>query len=200
MKDIQESVKKISEKEGYTMVFLICLVSIIVSVFKKPRLINFAVSFIGLFLFFISVEVFVVTIEWSRLAPVRFFPSNLRQIGFALEKCAKKNKGNLPSAANWYDSLLKCDPIKYAFRNDGQKHDDGLSEFAFNANISGLKLVELPKNTVLIFETLLAKNPAGGPELMSTNNHPIKGCFVLFTDMHIAFVRAEDFNNLRWKP
>ncbi len=80
------------------------------------------------------------------------------------------------------------------------KNDEGLSEFAFNATLSDMKRTELPKDVVLLFETKLAKNPAGGPELMSTNNHPIIGCFVLFADMHIAFVRAEDFNNLRWKP
>jgi hypothetical protein len=135
-----------------------------------------------------------------RIAPIRIFSSNLRQLRFTLEKYAKKNKGNLPSATDWCESLIKCDSIKYAFRNNGTKNDDGLSEYAYNTNISGLKLAELPKSTVLLFETSLAKNPAGGPELMSNNNHPIKGCFVLFADMHVAFIRAEDFNNLRWKP
>jgi hypothetical protein len=133
----------------------------------------------------------------------RFYPFHLRFLGHALRQYKEGQVRQLPQANNWCEALIKFDPnwSPNAFINNrNDKVSEGMSEYAFNANLSELKLAELPNITVLLFETPLAKNPAGGPELMSTNNHPIKGCFVLFTDMHIAFIRAEDFNNLRWKP
>jgi hypothetical protein len=169
--------------------------------FKKPRTIKILVSFLSFLLSF-----------WAFLAPgmsharmgyskAKTYSDHLRSFRYPLQDFARKHNDQLPGADNWCDALLGVEPSPtYIFRIDNNLKDANMSNFAINANISGLKLAELPKNTVLLFETPLAKNPAGGPELMSTNNHPAKGCFVLFADMHIAFVRAEDFNNLRWKP
>jgi hypothetical protein len=135
-------------------------------------------------------------------SPAKLYPYHLHSIGRTLEKYAKGHNGQLPGADNWCGTLLRVNSslTPHDFRIDSTPKDSNMSDFAINPNVSESKLAELPKNTVLLFETPLAKNPAGGPELMSTNNHPIKGCFILFADMHIAFVRAEDFNNLRWKP
>jgi hypothetical protein len=181
-------------------IILLCLISVVVSIFKKPRVINFFVSIFSLFLVLVSMGICAPTIDRAKGAPVRIYCFNLNRLSYSIKEYAKKNQGNLPSATYWCESLIKFKPYTYGFRNEYGKNYDGLSDYAFNANISGLKLAELPKNTVLLFETKLAKNPAGGTELINSENHPLKGCFVLFTDMHVAFVRAEDFNNLRWKP
>ena len=130
------------------------------------------------------------------------YPIHLRSIGHTLEKYANGHNGQLPASDNWSVELLRFNSSLTSddFMIDRTPKDANMSDFAINSNVSNLKLSNLQKDFVLLFETPLAKNPSGGPELMSTNNHPIKGCFVLFADMHIAFVRAEDFNNLRWKP
>jgi len=126
---------------------------------------------------------------------------NLRDLGYSLKKYGEEYSGQLPHKINWCDELIAFDSNSSDEMRKGRvKNDEGLSEFAFNSNLSELKLAELPKDVVLLFETPLAKNPAGGPELMSTDNHSAKGRFVLFGDTHVEFVRAEDFNNLRWKP
>jgi hypothetical protein len=181
-------------------IFVLSLIFVVISIFKKPRVINFIVCFAGALLIYISLCISAPPLARTHGVSARTFCSNLISLSYSIKEYAQKNQGNLPSASYWCESLIKCKPNTYGFRNEHVKNQEGMSEYAFNANLSGAKLAELPKNTVLFFETPLAKNPAGGPELMSTNNHPIKGCFVLFADMHVAFVRAEDFNNLRWKP
>lgn len=158
--------------------------------------VSFIMSFCAFFLPFI-------THERMRNSTARFYPFHLQFLGDALRQYKEGQVRQLPQANNWCDTLIKLDPNLFpnAFINDrNDKISEGMSEYAFNANLSKLKLAELPKDVILLFETTRARNPAGGPELMSTNNHPIKGCFVLFADKHIAFVRTEDFNNLRWKP
>ncbi|MGD0552299.1 MAG: hypothetical protein ABSB25_06565 [Sedimentisphaerales bacterium] len=133
-------------------------------------------------------------------SPAKIYPFHLRNIGHTLEIYTKEHNGQLPASDSWCDAVLSFVPSfpRSYFAIDPKDKD--MSVFAMNSNVSESKLSELPKNTVLLFETPLAKNPAGGPELMSINNHPVKGCYVLFADMHVEFVRAEDFNNLRWKP
>jgi hypothetical protein len=179
---------------------MLSIVAAIDGLFKKPRTIKILVSILSFSLSF-----------WAFLIPFRthnkmcnsvekYYVFHLQDFGRIIKR---ETKGQLPQATNWCETLIKLDPNSFPeifINNPNLKISEGMSEYAFNTNVSGLKLAELQNNTVLFFETPLAQNPAGGPELMSTNNHPIKGCFVLFADMHIAFVRAEDFNNLRWKP
>jgi hypothetical protein len=179
-------------------ILLLSLISVVVSIFKKSRVINITMSLIGVLTAYAATSTATITLDRVRGASARIYITNLRGLDYALKEHSKEHNSQLPSAVNWCDAVRKFYP--QGLRNDLSQNDNGLSNYAFNTNLSEIKRTELSKNTVLLFETQLAKNPAGGPELMSMNNHPLKGCFVLFADMHIAFVRAEDFNNLRWKP
>jgi hypothetical protein len=51
---------------------------------------------------------------------------------------------------------------------------------------------------VLLFESKPGWNQNGGPELLSCN-HRQEGCNVLFADMHVEFVKAENFHRLQWR-
>jgi len=183
-----------------------CLASVLVSfialftgIFNKPRLLNVASGCLGLIIAYIAMIIFTETISRSRHAAGEF--NSIRSLGYTLKKYNEEHNGRNPQAINWCDELIAFDTNSSNEMRKGYiKNDEELSDFAFNANLSEMKLAELPKDVVFLFETKLAKNPAGGSELMSTNNHPAKGCFVLFGDMHVEFVRVEDFNNLRWKP
>jgi peroxiredoxin Q/BCP len=42
-------------------------------------------------------------------------------------------------------------------------------------------------------------NQHGGPELLSFKHRKGTGCNVLFSDMHVEFVKAEDIDKLRWE-
>ncbi len=66
-----------------------------------------------------------------------------------------------------------------------------------------------PVDVVLLFETQGGWNQHGGPELLSTQNHPehkdwfwgyrVPGCNVMFNDGHVEFVPKDRFDELKWK-
>jgi hypothetical protein len=181
--------------------FVISIISLISDLFKKHHFVNIVASCLGLLMAFYALHTVLITLNRMREAQREISCYNLRDLGYRLEKYAVERDELLPHATNWCDALIKFNSYSLReMRKGWVKNDEGLSEFAFNANLSELKMAELPKDVVFLFETKLAKNPAGGAELMNPENHPLKGCFVLFGDMHVEFVRAEDFNNLRWKP
>ncbi len=158
-------------------------------------------GFLSFFLSFWALLVPFITHNRMAESSAKLYPYHLHNIAHGLETYVKAHNGQLPPSASWCAALAESDSslTPGVFTID-PKNAEQLSDFGMNANVSGLTLSDLPKDTVLVFETPLTKNPAGGPELMSMNSHPIKGCFILFADMHVEFVRAEDFNNLRWKP
>ena len=82
---------------------------------------------------------------------------------------------------------------------------EGYNRYAFNQNLRDICLSEIPGDVVLFFETEIpsgrepAKNPVGGCESIA-KHHYDRGAVVMFADLRIEFVKAEDFNNLRWQP
>ena len=42
------------------------------------------------------------------------------------------------------------------------------------------------------------RNQAGGPELLTTENHEGEGCFILFSDGHVEFIEKESIEDLKW--
>jgi hypothetical protein len=180
---------------------LLTITALTTNQLKKSHSINIGVGFLCLLLNYAAVATTQFILSCNRVAPAKVCTHQLQQLGHIFQKYSEEHGNQLPSSLNWCDILIEKSKFYSNFlRNPQVETNEPLSNYAFNANLSELKLAELPKSTVLLFETKLAKNPAGGPELMSTNNHSLRGCFVLFTDMHVEFVRAEDFNNLRWKP
>jgi hypothetical protein len=180
---------------------VVSITSIVAKSQKGSRSVNIIVSSLSFLISFAAVWTVPATLDRMREAAREIPSRNLSQLGYTLENYGKEHNCQLPIGITWCDEIIKFDPYSSNKMRKGRvKNDEGLSEFALNINLSELKLNELPKNVVLLFETKLAKNPAGGAELINAENHPLKGCFVLFGDMHVAFVRAEDFNNLRWKP
>jgi hypothetical protein len=181
--------------------FLVSFIALVTGFFNKHRLLNVAAACLGLIIAYFAGITFMTTIARKRHAAREISCFNLNALGYKLKNYGIEYSGQLPHKTNWCDELITFDSnTSDELRKGWVKNDEGLSEFAFNANLSNMKRAELPKDVVLLFETKLAKNPAGGAELITSENHPLKGCFVLFGDMHIAFVRAEDFNSLRWKP
>lgn len=59
------------------------------------------------------------------------------------------------------------------------------------------KFLEYPDSGKKVYE--LRWNQFGGPEILTTENHKGKGCNILFTDSHVAFVRTERLGELRWE-
>jgi hypothetical protein len=104
--------------------------------------------------------------------------------------------GRLPQADNWQDVMLDLDPNvtrTYGLAREGKR-------FALNESLRGFVLKDVPSDVVVLSETEPGVNPVGGRESITPDNHYGMGSLVLFGDLHMEFVKAEDFNDLRWKP
>ena len=122
--------------------------------------------------------------------------TNLKGIGMAMMVYVQDNREEYPTPSQWSDLL-----IQYADVSEGQfickGAETGPCNYAMNANIEELG-VKAPSDMVLIFESQPGWNQAGGPELLTTDNHQGKGANILFVDGHVEFVKAENISKLRW--
>lgn len=82
----------------------------------------------------------------------------------------ERNNGHLPDANSWCDSLLEYDSAlsEKSFIHPGAKVMElkGECHFAFNKNLSGVKLSDAASDTVLLFWADGAWNLNGGVELL----------------------------------
>jgi len=109
---------------------------------------------------------------------------NLRLLGEALVQYAKTDSGHLPSAENWCDSLLEKST---ELTRENFKHPKaaylgfkGECQFAFNKNLSGAKISEIPDDVVLVFEADGDWNLNGTGELLKTRYREHGHIAVLF--------------------
>jgi len=97
---------------------------------------------------------------------------NLKLLGDSLIKYAKDNSGCLPDAAHWCDSLMKHNKelTKENFKHPNPKvfQLKGECHFAFNKNLSGMQLGDIPGDVVLLFEADGGWNLNGAAELLRT--------------------------------
>jgi hypothetical protein len=122
--------------------------------------------------------------------------SNLRTLSAAMIMYADDNDGMYPTTSKWCDLLIEYIDEEY-FKCS--RTSEGRCNYAMNKTIEKLGTDSSP-DMVLLFETWPGWNQAGGPEILTTNNHNGEGCNVVFIDLHAQFVRTEDINDLRWTP
>jgi hypothetical protein len=197
------------------MVFGIISLYRIRSIKKKLKGKIYAIIGIGFFIFYCFMVVSLIGFNAiSERAGERKYAGYKRLIKLheSLLEYSRKHKGYLPNANNWCDLLLNND-------NNLSKEDfvnpyigEFECNFAFNKNLSGLKLSEMPKNIVLLFEADGDWNLNGGPELLKER----KGfyTYILFPDFtfriydfrykgHYAYdpnLRSWTIKQLRWEP
>lgn len=135
---------------------------------------------------------------------------NLSQISQALQIYANDYDNQFPEPNQWCDLLLKNGYIKpellvnpslivrcpytgqiILYRPSPKK---GRCHFAMNPNC---KLTS-PSDTVLLFETDEGWNKFGGPELLTTQRHKEKGCYVLLNNKGTRFISKS--SQVKWKP
>lgn len=146
-------------------------------------------------------------------AKVVLCQSNLKQIGLAIAEYAKNNEGFLPAADKWCDLLTEHykELPEELFRCPAAK--SGRCNYAFNKNLDGLRLTDVPEDVVLVFEaykrrdyrTLDTKgwNLSGGVELLDITRHsPDQWCNILFADGRVRGYDVDDFikEPPRWQP
>lgn len=182
------------------------LISLIVSPLREPRLKNLGTALVAFGLAIAAWNISNRAFDRARSLPARSCGMHMRRIGEALKKYSEEHDGRLPAAANWCEALL--DNSKYINSDDfliffycrGARTPKGQSSYALNESAAGMCLAELPGDVILVFETMYGENPVGGRELITADNHDGKGSIVLLGDLQVAFIKAEDFNDLRWEP
>ncbi|OHB52066.1 MAG: hypothetical protein A2Y10_11065 [Planctomycetes bacterium GWF2_41_51] len=127
--------------------------------------------------------------------------TNLSGLGKAMLVYTNDYNDTFPTAEKWCDLLIEySDVTPQQLLCPGDVKSDVQSSYAFNVNLSGMNISDVPPDTVLIFEAPAGSNPVGGPEILNTQRHQGEGCNIIFADCHVKFVRTEDLQTLRWKP
>jgi len=180
--------------------YIVILVCIVLSIMRKHKLLNLTISVLAFFLvFFIAHPVFFATYERVRSSGARWCPRNVQCLAYRFREYTAKHENALPHVENWCEELVGQD-WPFCLKCPCANTPEGMSSYALNKNVAEMNLDKIPADAVLLFETKAAKDPVGGKELITADNHKGKGGVILFADMHVEFVRVEDFNNLRWKP
>jgi len=106
---------------------------------------------------------------------------------------------SFPSTLKWCDLLIEhTDTTRPTFHCIASATPPHTCNYAMNKNIENFDTGNAPPDMVLLFETKPGWNQAGGPELLSTDNHQGEGCNVLFIDGSVRFIRTRNLDELKW--
>jgi len=141
----------------------------------------------------------------TKVRAERFVSStHLYPLGRAIIRYAKEHNGCLPVAEQWCNLLLEYDKTlsKESFKYPSAEY--GICNYAFNKNLSGLRLDDISHNVVLIFEFESGGdwNLTGTEELLEKTNKNRQHIYVFFANGTIQAYDARNIINepLRWKP
>lgn len=140
--------------------------------------------------------------------------ANLELLGEKIKQYAKEHGGKLPDATRWCDMLTEN--YKELLRDNfiNPKETNNVCHFAFNNNISGSLLDDLPEEVVLLFEAKGKWNLNGNSDLVRKRGSERKWLIgVLFVDGTFGiyyfaigenvecFRSGKEFSQtLKWKP
>jgi len=115
---------------------------------------------------------------------------------------ARDHNDRLPPADTWSDDILPYVKDRRVFVCPNAR--GASSAYAYNRAVAGLALNEIadPQRTVLIYESNLGWNGAGGPETMAPRHVTARGraCVVGFVDGQVIAISSEQLPNLVWQP
>lgn len=185
------------------LLLLKLVISSIMFLFKLPRSRGFAYLVLGLIFTIIGAMFDEVNYQTQiRNNPINACKSNMIHVRDLIDLYKKKHQQQLPSFENWHYALdMEAESMRNHFRCEGSNTPEELRDYALNSNLKGLQLDKVPGDVVLLFETNKPdKTPLGTEESITAKNHKGKGIIIMFADFHLEYVRAKDFDKLRWKP
>jgi prepilin-type processing-associated H-X9-DG protein len=122
--------------------------------------------------------------------------TNMHNLGRAMLIYANDHDG-FPTTSKWCDLLIEHAEVDPSlFRCKGAF--EGPCNYAMNTNLENFDMANAPPDMVFLFETKPGWNQAGGPEMLTTDNHQGEGCNILFADNHVEFVKTRDLDKLKW--
>ncbi|HIJ51557.1 MAG TPA: DUF4190 domain-containing protein [Planctomycetes bacterium] len=123
--------------------------------------------------------------------------ANMSSLGRAMLIYANDYDDKFPTQTKWCDLLIEHMEVSPSiFRCKGAHK--GPCNYAMNENLKNFGAGNARPDMVVLFETYPGWNQAGGPEILSTENHQREGCNVLFVDNHVKFVKTKDLDKLKW--
>lgn len=168
----------------------------------------------SLIIFLLATAVFPPWLDKKRVRLGAEYAARLKlpELHKAIVGYSHNHNGHLPTSDLWCDLLMKDDPTLgiYAFQYRDFAH--GECSVAFNENLGGLPIADVPGNVVLLFEANGDWNLSGEEELLSSKEKEPGYSFVLFMDgtigkykfsKGIILDRKSDksmYVPLRWKP
>jgi hypothetical protein len=122
--------------------------------------------------------------------------TNMSMLYMTMLLYAQDYNDKFPTSSNWCDLMIKLTDVKpKMFRCPGAP--EGPGNYAMNINVEKLG-TKSPPDMVVLFETKPGWNQSSGPEILSTENHNVEGCNIVFMDCRVDFVKTEDLNKLKW--
>jgi len=124
---------------------------------------------------------------------IEIFECHMIEIARAMRLYANEHNNQYPAASQWCDLLVEHTDI----RDDGWFGRLIVEEcyyYALNPNCEP----NSPPDMVLLFETKEGWNKSGGFEILSYENHYVKGCNILFNDGRVEFVKPKNLSKLNW--
>jgi hypothetical protein len=127
--------------------------------------------------------------------------NNMSNLAKAMLIYANDYNNMFPTPSKWCDLLVEnqnvskqtfaCPAALIKYRSVDQ------CNYAMNKNVEKLG-INAPPSMVILFESSPGWNQAGGPEILSTDNHQGEGCNVIYVDGYVEFIKTEYLNNLKW--
>jgi hypothetical protein len=198
---------------GFSLIgLLVGLVALVTVREKGGKLVECTVAILGIILNALILSTFFIAFFGGGLYFSKVpMPShvvcrkNLKAVGEALRIYAN-DSGTMtyPTPGKWCDLLMSywelyqkklVDQKQFLCRAALKEDDQGPCHYAVNPNCKR----NSPDDTVLLFETKGGWNQFGGAEILTTENHNGKGCYVLFNDLSTRFVKIEELGKLKWK-
>lgn len=186
--------------------FVLGIIALFVIAYRKKELKGYTYAITAIILSAASFLLFLLmspVLRTTKVRAERFVSStHLYPLGRAIIRYSKDHDGYLPVADQWCDLLIEYDKTlsKDTFKYPPEEY--GICNYAFNKNLDGLRLYDIPDDVVLLFESEGDWNLTGTEELLKKTHKNRQHIYVFFTN---GTIRAYDARNtinepLRWKP
>jgi hypothetical protein len=182
--------------------FILGILSIIIIIFRRGELKGFWHATVAIFISLPFILAMLSGIYVGRVRAEGIKTAKGQRLSWAIIAYAKEHEGCLPDAGKWCDLLIEHDRNISKDSFSYPSSELGVCNYAFNKYLSGLRLLDIPPNIVLLFESEGPLNLAGTEELLNKAHKNRKYVYVLSRNGTIQTHNLRDIKNrdLRWKP
>lgn len=181
--------------------FLLGVIAIGIIVFCHRELKGFWYAILAIFLAAPFIFAMVSGIYVDRVRAEGVKTAKGKRLSWAVVEYAKNHDGYLPAADKWCDLLIEYDKrlSKNSFKYSSSK--DEVYNYAFNRNLNGLRIDDIPSDTVLLFESEGGWNLTGTEELLKKAHEDRQYVYVISDGQAIKAYNMKRFVNsvFRWK-